>query len=489
MKLFEVLDGVDILKNSCKDMDIEISDIAYNSTKVSAGSMFVCLRGSNIDGHFFVKEAIDKGCKVIVSQQELGVSFENVVIVKDTRKELAKISCNFFDNPSSKLITVGITGTKGKTTTSYMIKSILEQNGDKVGVIGTIGMLMGDEVIKTENTTPESYEIQSHLSYMVKKGCKYAVLEASSLGLKHHRLDGFKFNFGIFTNFSKDHVGTNEHENMDEYFESKCMLFKNSEVGFINKDDEKYSDILKNSNCSIKTFGFDSSSDLYCIKTGLIANQGYVGVECKFRNSNHEYDLKIPIPGIFSVYNALAACSFCEYIGIKEDIICEGINKVRVKGRVEPIKTSGNYTLLIDYAHNAVSMENVLTTLREYNPNRLIVLFGAGGNRPRDRRYEMGEVAGKFADLSVITADNSRFENVTDIIKDIEIGVQKSKGKYIVVPDRKKAIKYCIETAQEGDIIVLAGKGHETYQEINGVKYNFDEREIINSVLSESHLA
>ena len=489
MKLRKILDGVDILKNSCSDMDIEISDIAYNSTKVSDGSIFVCLKGSNIDGHFFVKEAINKGCKVIVAQQELEVPFENVIIVKNTRKELAKMSCNFFGHPASKLITVGITGTKGKTTTSYMIKSILEQNGDKVGVIGTIGVLLGDEVIKTENTTPESYEIQSYLSYMVKNGCKYAVLEASSLGLKHYRLDGFKFNFGIFTNFSKDHVGTNEHEDMEDYFKSKCLLFKNSEVGFLNKDDEKYPDVLKNSTCDVKTFGFDSSSDLYCSKTGLIVNQGYVGVECKFISSNREYDLKIPIPGRFSVYNALAACLFCEYVRIDLDIIRKGIDKVRVKGRVEPVKVPGNYTLLIDYAHNAVSMQNVLTTLREYKPNRLIVLFGAGGNRPRDRRHEMGEAAGKFADLSIITADNSRFENVTDIIKDIEVGMQKSKGKYIVIPDRKKAIKYCIETAQDGDIIVLAGKGHETYQEINGVKYSFDEREIINNILSESHLA
>ena len=489
MKLIEILDGVDVVKSGCKDMNMDISDIAYNSTKVSSGSMFVCLKGSNIDGHFFVKEAIDKGCKVIIAQQELEILFENVVIVKDTRKELAKMSCNFFGHPASKLITVGITGTKGKTTTSHMIKSILEQNGDKVGVIGTMGVLLGSEVIKTENTTPESYEIQSHLSYMVDQGCKYAVLEASSLGLKHHRLDGFKFDYGIFTNFSKDHVGTNEHEDMDDYFKSKCLLFKNSEVGFVNRDDDKYFDIKKNSTCDIKTFGFESSSDLYCSKTGLIVNQGYVGVECEFRSNSHEYNLKIPIPGRFNVYNALAACLFCESVGVKPDVIFKGINKIKVKGRVEPVKTPGNYTVLIDYAHNAVSMQNVLTTLREYNPSRLIVLFGAGGNRPKDRRYEMGEVAGRLADLSVVTADNSRFENVTDIIKDIEVGVQKSKGKYIVIPDRKNAIKYCLETAQDGDIIVLAGKGHETYQEINGVKYNFDEREIINNILSESHLA
>ena len=489
MKLCKILDGVDILKSGCSDMNMEIFDIAYNSTKVSEGSMFVCLKGTNIDGHFFIKEAINKGCKVIVAQQELEVPFENVIIVKNTRKELAKMSCNFFGYPASKLVTVGITGTKGKTTTSYMIKSILEQNGDKVGVIGTIGVLLGEEVIKTENTTPESYEIQRYLSYMVEKGCKYAVLEASSLGLKHHRLDGFKFNFGIFTNFSKDHVGINEHEDMNDYFKSKCLLFKNCEVGFLNKDDDKYPDILKNSTCSIKTFGFDSLSDLHCSKTGLIVSQDCVGVECKFISSDREYDLKIPIPGRFSIYNALAACLFCEYIGIEVEIIRKGINKVSVKGRVEPIKVPGNYTLLIDYAHNAVSMQNLLITLREYNPKRLIVLFGAGGNRPRDRRYEMGETAGKFADLSIITADNSRFENVTDIIKDIEVGIQKTKGKYIVIPDRKKAIKYCIETAQSGDIIVLAGKGHETYQEINGIKYSFDEREIINNILSESHLA
>ncbi|MDR1628451.1 MAG: UDP-N-acetylmuramoyl-L-alanyl-D-glutamate--2,6-diaminopimelate ligase [Oscillospiraceae bacterium] len=483
MKLFKILDGVDILKNNCSNMNMEISNIAYNSAKVSGESMFVCLNGANNDGHFFAKDAINKGCVVIIAERELEVSFENVVIVKNARKELAKMSCNFFDNPASKLITVGITGTKGKTTTSYMIKSILEQNGDKAGVIGTIGVLLHNKVIKTENTTPESYEIQSYLSYMVEKGYKYAVLEASSLGLKHHRLGGFKFNYSIFTNFSKDHIGSNEHENMEDYFNSKCLLFKNSEVGFVNNDDDKYLDILKSSTCSIKTFGFDSSSDLCCRSDDLMVNQGYVGVECKFKSSRCAYDLKIPVPGRFNVYNALAACLFCEYEGIDVGIIREGISKVKVKGRVEPVKVSGNYTFLIDYAHNAVSMKNILITLREYNPNRLIVLFGAGGNRPRDRRFEMGEVAGKLADLSVITEDNSRFENTADIIKDIEVGMQKVNGKYTVIPNRKKAIKYCIENAKDGDIIVLAGKGHETYQEINGVKYNFDEREIINNIL------
>ena len=394
------------------------------------------------------------------------------------------MSANFFNNPASELITIGITGTKGKTTTSCMIKSIFETAGYKIGLIGTLGIIIGDEKIATNNTTPESYEVQKYFRKMADAGCKAAVVEASSLGLKWHRVDGFEFNYGIFSNFSADHIGKNEHESLEEYLECKSMLFRKCKFALINKDDKNWENVLKNHTCEFNTYGFSKDADFVASDQSLLSKPGFIGVHFKISGKlNTEID--VPIPGAFSVYNAMAAVCICHEIGISEENIKNGIANVKVKGRVEPVDVPGNYTLLIDYAHNAMSMENILSTLREYNPNRLITLFGAGGNRAKARRYEMGEISGKLSDLSVITEDNSRFEDVMDIIEDIKTGINKTTGKYITIPNRREAIKYCIENAQDGDIIVLAGKGHEDYQEIKGIKYHFDEREVIANILKE----
>ncbi len=476
-----------ILKNieyvcSTKNLNIEISDIVYDSRKGKKNSLFVCLSGCNCDGHKFYSEAIKNGAIAIISEHELNTSDVPVIITPNTRKALAIMSANFFNNPASEITTIGITGTKGKTTTSYMIKSILEYSGNKVGIIGTIGIEINGEVIKTDNTTPESYEIQKYLRKMVDAGCKYMIMEVSSLGLKWHRTDGFNFNYGIFTNFSSDHIGHNEHENLQDYLECKSLLFRNCEVGLINIDDANYKQIINNHTCKIITFGFCKNANFIASNKSLVSKPNYLGVQFNI-NGNLNIEVNVNIPGNFSVYNALAAASLCHIINISNKYILQGLNNVKVKGRVEPVKVPGKYTLLIDYAHNAMSMENILKTLKEYKPNRLITLFGAGGNRDKNRRYEMGEVSGKLSDISVITADNSRFENVEDIISDIKVGIAKTNGKYVVIPDRKEAIKYCIENAQDGDIIVLAGKGHEDYQEINGIKHHFDEREIINDIL------
>ena len=467
------------------NLDVEISDIFYDSRKCIENSVFVCLKGYDADGHKFVKSAIEKGASVIVVSDEVKVDGKVTVIrVKDTREALAFMSAEYFGHPASQLKTVAITGTKGKTTTSCMIRTVLQKAGIKTGVIGTLGVIIGDEVTKTVNTTPESYETQKFLRQMVDNGCKCAVMEASSQGLKWHRMDGFTFDYGVFTNLSMDHIGGNEHESMQEYLECKSLLFRKCRLGLINIDDENYRDILQNHTCEVETYGFSQNADITAFNEKLISQSGYVGIH--FETAGKEnLSVNVDIPGKFSIYNALAAISVCRHFDIPKSAITSGLNEVKVKGRIESVPVNGNFTLLIDYAHNALSMENVLTTLREYRPNRLITLFGAGGNRPKVRRYEMGEVSGKLSDLSVVTADNSRNEDVMDIISDIEVGLRKTRGKFIVIPDRREAIKYCISIAKDNDIIVLAGKGHEDYQEINGERIHFDEREIVAEILRE----
>jgi len=366
-----------------------------------------------------------------------------------------------------------------------MIKYILEEGGITTGTIGTLGIIIGENLYKTNNTTPESYEIQQALHEMVSFGCQAAVIEVSSQGLKYHRTHGIDFDFGIFTNLSSDHIGKGEHENFDEYVFCKSLLFKQCRTGIINIDDKLWQAVTSESICNIETFSYNGSADLTACESSLIVEPGHIGV--RFNTYGiRELSADIIIPGRFNIYNALAAILLSTHFNVSTKNITDGLRKAKVKGRVEPVKVPGGYTLLIDYAHNAYALEHVLTTLREYQPNRIITMFGAGGNRPKSRRYEMGEVSGKLSDLSVITEDNSRFESPESIIQDILEGINKTSGKYEVIPNRKNAIRYCMQIAKENDIVLLAGKGHEDYQETNGVKYHFDEREVIAEILSKS---
>lgn len=479
MKLKQLLNAIEFT-GSVPDMDI--CDLVYDSRKCVPGCAFICLRGAASDGHKFAASAVEKGASVVIAEEnlELGVP---VIVTPNTRKALALLSAEFFGHPADKLTTIGITGTKGKTTTAFMLKYILDAAGFKTGVIGTIGFLSGDRLTATGNTTPESYQVQKFLSEMVDDGCKYCIMEVSSIGLREHRVDGFEFDVGIFTNFSEDHIGGVEHADMEEYLSCKAMLFKKCKNGIINIDDKVHDSILEGSSCRVLFYGFGSQADIRGENSHLCSEPGFIGSVLDVKGSI-ELTCHIGIPGKFNAYNALAALSCCHVLGIDSKYIKEGLRNVKVKGRVESLNVPGNYTLLIDYAHNAVSMENILSTLREYNPTRLICLFGAGGNRPKVRRYEMGEASGRLADLSVITEDNSRFEDVNDIIDDILIGMKKTEGKYVIIPHRRDAIRYCIENAQDGDIIVLAGKGHEDYQETKGVKSHFDEREVVAEILN-----
>ncbi len=463
--------------------DVEVSDVIYDSRKVIEGCAFVCIKGYAMDGHKFAQDAVEKGAASLIVTEDIEVDGEvSIIKVQDARVALSKMSAEYFGNPAKELITIGVTGTKGKTTTVAMIRSILETAGIKTGTIGTLGIIIDNKVYKTNNTTPESYEIQQTMRKLINKGGSVLIMEVSSIGLKQHRTDNIVFDYGVFTNFSHDHIGGNEHADMEEYLNCKALLFKQCKTGIVNIDDEHAQALLKDSTCKVETYGYSEDADLIGFNDNLLARSGYVGVNFCTKGAE-ELKVDVAIPGRFSVYNALAAISVCRHLNVSTENILKGLDTVKVKGRVEVVPTPGNYTLLIDYAHNAASMESVLTTLREYNPTRLVTMFGAGGDRPKARRYEMGEVSGKLSDLSVITEDNSRFENVHDILADIKTGIDKTDGKYIVIPNRVDAIRYCIENAQDGDIIVLAGKGHEDYQEIKGIKYHFDEREIIEDII------
>ncbi len=483
MILSELLKGIDftLLKGS---ENTEINELVYDSRKVGKGDVFVCLKGYNVDAHKFAASAVEKGAAAVVLSDPLDLDCETVIKVDDTRAALAVLSANFFGNPSKELISIAITGTKGKTTTAAMIKFILEEAGIKTGTIGTLGVVIGDNTYKTNNTTPESYEIQQALRKMIDEGCKAFVIEASSIGLKWHRTDAIDYDYGVFTNFSNDHIGGAEHATMEEYLECKKLLFKQCKLGFINRETHVFDEVVKDAECKMETFGLTEGCDVWASNGELTRRPGFLGVSFDVNGYDH-YKVNAGVAGKFNIYNALAAISVCRHCGADRDAICRGLEKAKVKGRVEPVPVSDDFTLLIDYAHNALSMENVLTTLRKYEPNRLITMFGAGGNRPKVRRFEMGETSGKLSDLSVITEDNSRFEDVMDIIEDIKVGLAKTDGKYVVIPNRKDAIRYCIKNAQKGDIVVLAGKGHEDYQEIKGVKYHMDERELIAEILAE----
>lgn len=485
MKLKDLLANVEY--NMINDLNPEISDVIYDSRKVKDSTVFVCLKGYTSDGHKYAESAVESGACALVISDELNFEVpENVAVVKvsDTRLALALMSAEFFGHPCEELKTVAITGTKGKTTTTAMVAEIFEQAGIKTGTIGTLGIIYDGKTVKTDNTTPESYEIQKSMRDMINAGCKAMVIEASSIGLKHNRLAGMMFDVAIFTNFSDDHIGGVEHKDMAEYLYCKSLLFRQCRKAAANIDDNSWRDITKDFNGKILTYGFSEKADLCAFNEHLLSDNGFIGVHFE-TDGLKTLSLDVGIPGKFNVYNALAAICAVSFFDIPDEAVIKGLRAAKVKGRVEPVKVNGNYTLLIDYAHNALSMENVLTTLRKYNPHRLITMFGAGGNRPKVRRYEMGETSGRLSDLSVITEDNSRYEDVMDIIEDIKVGINKTDGKYVVVPNRKDAIRYCMQHAEDGDIIVLAGKGHEDYQEIKGVKYHMDERELIADILKE----
>ena len=488
MKLKEVFKGIkyELIKGT---MTEEIIDITYDSRKVGYGTLFLANYGIREDNSKYILNAIQNGAHVIVVSSNIDIPNDVTIIkVNNTTKALSYISMNFFDNPQNKLTTIAITGTKGKTTTSFMLKKILECAGYKCGLIGTTGIYIDNTKYETDNTTPSSYDTLKYLSKMVQKNIDYAIMEISSQALKYHRTEGIIYDYGIFTNLSKDHINKFEHESMEDYIQSKAQLFTKCYSGILNIDDKYYPDIIQNSISSITTYGYHQNADLRVKKIKLIHKKNFLGIKLT-TDGLIKKQFKISQPGIFTSYNALAAILTSYLLDIDPKYSQKALKYFSIPGRIETIKISKYIHLLIDYAHNGFSTQNILSTIRKYNPKRIITIFGCGGNRSKDRRYEMGKIAGTYSDYCIITEDNNRYESFDSIVKDILLGIDETNCPYKIISKRKEAIEYAIMNAKKGDIIMLLGKGHETYLEINGIKYPFDERNIIKEILQKNKLS
>lgn len=483
VKLARLLEKVDyeLIQGS---LDTEVTDLAYDSRKITKGMLFVAIDGTVVDGHKFIPDVVKRGAAVLVTEKEAEIPDETVTVVRVTngREALSRMSQAYFDYPAEKMTSIGITGTKGKSTTTYMIRDIIEKSGKTCGIVGTIGIYIKGTVTPTEHTTPESYDLQKAFADMVEAGCDYMVMEVSSQGIKMDRVAGMHFNYGVFTNLSPDHIGPNEHKDFDEYLHCKSRLFQMCDTGIVNTDDPHWQEIVKDASCVIRSFG-TKEADMTATEIEHINHNGDLSM--KFcAEGLLDGDITVGLPGRFNIYNGMCAACTGALLGMPRDVILHALEHVEVRGRVEHIPTGRGFSVLIDFAHNGVSTESVLTTLREYDPRRIIAIFGCGGNRSKLRRYEMGEAVGRLAELAIVTSDNPRTEDVMDIIEDIKVGLAKTEGEYVVIPDRQEAVNYAVDHAEKGDMIILLGKGHEEYQEINGVKHHYSEREAVANALA-----
>lgn len=487
MLLKELLEGTEY-KIKQGTIEKNIRGISHDSRKINKDEVYICIKGNKVDGHDFILPVIKKGITSIIACKDIKLSDDfseniTIILVKDTRKILSYLAASWYNHPEERLVTIGITGTKGKTTTAYMIKAILEQAGIKTGLIGTIEVLIGNESIEGFNTTPDPLLLQRYLYEMVEAGCTYAVMEVSSQGLKYYRVEGILFDYGIFTNISPDHIGPGEHTDFLDYLQAKAKLFSMCKIGIVNADDKNIDYILKNHTCKVMSYSIQKKAILEGSRVKLENQKGVLGISFAIKGLAKEDKIEVIMPGSFNAYNALAAILTTLVIGISIEQIKQALLCVQVKGRLETFFTKRGYRIIIDYAHNGISLKSVLVALREYHPAKIICLFGCGGNRAKDRRYDMGKISARYADYTIITSDNPRDEQPWDIMKDIIEGVMAENGNYIAICDRRKAIKYCLNIAGQKDIILLAGKGHENYQEIKGIKYHMDEREILKNYL------
>ena len=474
MKLADLLEGLSVTELAA-DPQTEIAVVCYDSRKAWENSLFVAVRGYVTDGHKFISTVAAQGCAVCVCEEKptVGIPY---VIVPDSRLALALIGANFYHHPAERMTMIGVTGTNGKTTSTILLKHVLEHClGAKVGLIGTNRNLIGDEEVPTERTTPESLDLQELLYEMVEKGCSHVVMEVSSHSLYLYRVAGITYEVGVFTNLTRDHLDF--HKTMENYAAAKALLFsKQSRRAVINADDIWGAYMTGQSAGPVLTYGIEQPADLRASRLIEAADR----VSYTMEQAGKNYDVTLKIPGRFSVYNSLDVIGCGLALGLPaEEIIAALADAEGVKGRVEVVPTDGDYAVIIDYAHTPDALENVLNTMRPLCRARLVALFGCGGDRDRTKRPMMAEIAGKLADFVIVTSDNPRTEEPQAIIEDILPGLAGSETPYVSICDRGEAIAYALDMARSGDIIVLAGKGHETYQEINHVKHHMDEREIV----------
>ena len=474
MKLKELLHGLDVLELHA-DEDLDITGVQYDSRQVTSGDLFVAISGFQTDGHRYIPKAMENGAVCIVCEKkpETDIAY---VLVPDARAALAALGANWFGHPSDSMCMIGITGTNGKTTSTYLLKHVLEKTlGAKVGLIGTIQNMIGDEVLHTERTTPESFELQKLFAEMKAAGCTHVIMEVSSHALVLHRADQIAFRVGVFTNLTEDHLDF--HKTMDAYCDAKAMLFTRCRTGVVNVDDAYAGRILAQASCRCLTYSAQQPASLRAKHLQLLSDR----VEFDAEYDGQTQPVTLGIPGIFSVYNALGVIGAALALEIPLPAIADALRTAQsVKGRVEVVPTPGkDYTVLIDYSHTPDSLENILKAVRGFCRGRVIAVFGCGGNRAKDRRYGMGKAAAAFADFSILTADNSRDEETTDIIADIKSTLVPAGGQYVEIPDRREAIEYAMTHAEKGDMIAVIGKGHEDYQEVKGVRTHFLDREVI----------
>ena len=478
-------------------LNTEVRDIFYDSRKVCPGGLFVCIVGTQRDSHDFAADVAARGAAVLVVQHELEAGFLQahpdltVLAFDNTRYAMARLSAAYFGHPAEEMTMVGVTGTKGKTTTTHMIRQVLTAAGHKTGMIGTNGVYYPGHHYDLNNTTPESYELQKILRQLADAGCDACVMEVSSQGIMMDRVAGIHYRVGVFTNLSPDHIGPGEHASFEEYRSWKGQLFRRCGVGVVNIDDPNTDALLEGHTCRLVSYGMHHAADYRASGCELLRTHDFLGVTFRVREPDgREMDVRVNMPGEFSVYNALAALAVGKVLGAPDAAIHDGLARCVVKGRVELVPISKRFTILLDYAHNEVSTESLLTTLRAYQPHRLVVVFGCGGNRSKLRRYGMGEICAKMADFSILTEDNNRFEKVEDILADIRQGMLRGNpdAQFVEIPDRLDALHYAVDHAQPGDLIAVIGKGHETYRDRLGVKTPFLERELLEEYAKEIHL-
>ena len=456
--------------------DVDVENVTCNSKSARENTAFVCIDGASVDGHKFAPDAVENGASIIVCERDLGL--DNQIVVEDTRKAFAVMSSNFFGNPSKKLKLVGVTGTNGKTSVTYMLKSVLERAGHKVGVIGTIQNMIGDKVVDSHNTTPGPYELNELFAKMVEDGCDYAVMEVSSHALDQDRVYGLRFEVAIFTNLTQDHL--DYHKTMDNYLAAKKKLFKMCNTAVINKNDAYSERLMEGLTCKIVTYS-DMNDSTFSAK-GINYRPDSVSYELVGDNFiNH---ISVKTGGRFTVFNSMSVAVAALELGIDISDIAEGLSSIKgVKGRAEVVPTGRDFTIIIDYAHTPDGLKNILSTFKECEKNRLIVLFGCGGDRDKTKRPIMGDIAVRNADFVIVTSDNPRTEDPSQIINDILEGTEGAAVPVKVIENRIEAIKYAVSIAQKDDIIVLAGKGHETYQILKSGTIHLDEREVVADAL------